>query len=201
MCLWCFVRQVPRVHGQSPWHRSQPSQDLSPSWHVIPTKNQGSLEVERKNCSPEPFHFKSNRPLQTIFPSPSQRERLHLDSKLWTILSRSKSLSRPTSYTIQISRKGFIHLVLSDFERCYKFSFSAGRRQHSVALLLHKQVFAWYRDTVPGIENLALALIVAAWKLRSYFQAHIIVVTTKFPLKQVFQKPEASVHLAKWSIV
>ncbi|KAL5576836.1 hypothetical protein UlMin_018535 [Ulmus minor] len=52
----------------------------------------------------------------------------------------------------------------------------------------------------PEIEKLALALMVAARKLRPYFQAHTIVILTKFPLKQVFQKPEASGRLAKWSI-
>ncbi|KAL5551148.1 hypothetical protein UlMin_001324 [Ulmus minor] len=52
----------------------------------------------------------------------------------------------------------------------------------------------------PKIEKLALALMVAARKLRPYFQAHTIIIPTKFPLKQVFQKPEASGRLAKWSI-
>ncbi|KAL5552406.1 hypothetical protein UlMin_002582 [Ulmus minor] len=36
--------------------------------------------------------------------------------------------------------------------------------------------------------------------LRPYFQAHTIIIPTKFPLKQVFQKPEASGRLAKWFI-
>ncbi|KAL5582068.1 hypothetical protein UlMin_014510 [Ulmus minor] len=52
----------------------------------------------------------------------------------------------------------------------------------------------------PEIDKLALALMVAARKLRPYFQAHTIIIPTKFPLKQVFQKPEASGRLAKWSI-
>ena len=35
----------------------------------------------------------------------------------------------------------------------------------------------------PEMEKLALALIVAARKLRPYFQAHTIIVPKKFPLK------------------
>ena len=42
--------------------------------------------------------------------------------------------------------------------------------------------------------------MVAARNLRPYFQAHTIIVPTKFPLKQILQKPEASGRLAKWSI-
>ncbi|KAL5567724.1 hypothetical protein UlMin_024299 [Ulmus minor] len=49
-------------------------------------------------------------------------------------------------------------------------------------------------------SKLALALMVAARKLRPYFQAHTVIIPTKFPLKQVFQKPEASGCLAKWFI-
>ena len=57
-------------------------------------------------------------------------------------------------------------------------------------------VETWY----PEIEKISLAFMVASRKLRLYFQAHTIIILTKFPLKQVFLKPEASGHLAKWSI-
>ncbi|KAL5552844.1 hypothetical protein UlMin_040245 [Ulmus minor] len=40
----------------------------------------------------------------------------------------------------------------------------------------------WY----PEIEKLALALMVVARKLRPYFQAHTIIIPTKFPLKQLY---------------
>ncbi|KAL5552400.1 hypothetical protein UlMin_024423 [Ulmus minor] len=52
----------------------------------------------------------------------------------------------------------------------------------------------------PEVEKLALALMIAARKLRPYFQAHTIIVPTKFPLKQILQKPDTSGRLAKWSI-
>ena len=50
------------------------------------------------------------------------------------------------------------------------------------------------------LEKLALALIVAARKLRPYFQAHPIVVVTSFPVKLVFHKPEVFGCLAKWAV-
>ncbi|KAL5564424.1 hypothetical protein UlMin_027588 [Ulmus minor] len=52
----------------------------------------------------------------------------------------------------------------------------------------------------PEVEKLALALMIAARKLRPYFQALTIIVPTKFPLKQILQKPDTSGRLAKWSI-
>ena len=50
------------------------------------------------------------------------------------------------------------------------------------------------------LEKLALALIVAACKLRPYFQAHPIVVVTSFLVKLVLHKPEVSGRLAKWAV-
>ncbi|XP_024171526.1 uncharacterized protein LOC112177468 [Rosa chinensis] len=52
----------------------------------------------------------------------------------------------------------------------------------------------------PDIERIALALLVSAWKLRHYFQAHSITVFTNHPLRQVLQKPETSGRLIKWAI-
>ncbi|XP_057491365.1 uncharacterized protein LOC130777097 [Actinidia eriantha] len=50
------------------------------------------------------------------------------------------------------------------------------------------------------IEKLAYALIIAARKLRQYFQAHPIAVLTDQPLKQILQQPDTLGRLLKWSI-
>ena len=50
------------------------------------------------------------------------------------------------------------------------------------------------------LEKLALDLMVAAHKLRPYFQAHPVVVDTSFPIKLVLHKPEVSGRLAKWAV-
>ena len=50
------------------------------------------------------------------------------------------------------------------------------------------------------MEKLALALITAAWKLKPYFQAHIIVVLTDQPLKNAMSSPEVAGRMALWAI-
>ncbi|XP_034203566.1 uncharacterized protein LOC117618046 [Prunus dulcis] len=52
----------------------------------------------------------------------------------------------------------------------------------------------------PPLEQLALALVVSARRLRPYFQAHGIKVLTNQPLRQVLKKPEISGRLIKWAI-
>ncbi|XP_052193952.1 uncharacterized protein LOC127802277 [Diospyros lotus] len=50
------------------------------------------------------------------------------------------------------------------------------------------------------MEKLAYCLVAASRKLRPYFQAHQIDVLTKYPLKQILQKPDTSGRLLKWAI-
>ena len=50
------------------------------------------------------------------------------------------------------------------------------------------------------LERLALALMIAARKLRPYSQGHPIGVVTSFPIKLVLHKPEVSGRLAKLAL-
>ena len=50
------------------------------------------------------------------------------------------------------------------------------------------------------MEKLILTLVTAAQKLRPYFQAHTIEVSTEYPMKQVLHKLETSRRLVKWAL-
>ncbi|KAK3010831.1 hypothetical protein RJ639_011515 [Escallonia herrerae] len=47
----------------------------------------------------------------------------------------------------------------------------------------------------PNTEKLALALLIAARKLRPYFQSHTIIVLTDKPLRRILYRPDLSGHL------
>ncbi|XP_074277905.1 uncharacterized protein LOC141601515 [Silene latifolia] len=51
-----------------------------------------------------------------------------------------------------------------------------------------------------SFEKLVLALIIASYKLRHYFESHTIHVVTNYPLKSLMRKPELSGRISKWSI-
>ncbi|CAA0824505.1 Polynucleotidyl transferase- ribonuclease H-like superfamily protein, partial [Striga hermonthica] len=52
----------------------------------------------------------------------------------------------------------------------------------------------------PPMEKLAFALVIAARKLRPYFQEHSIMVRTSYPLRQILHRPETSGRMIKWAI-
>ena len=52
----------------------------------------------------------------------------------------------------------------------------------------------------PPIEKLAFALVTATHKLKSYFQAHTVVVLTDRPLRRAMSNLDAAERLALWAI-
>ncbi|KFK23221.1 hypothetical protein AALP_AAs47412U000100, partial [Arabis alpina] len=52
----------------------------------------------------------------------------------------------------------------------------------------------------PTLEKLALAIVVAARKLRPYFQSHTIAVMSAQPLRTILHSPSQSGRMAKWAV-
>ena len=51
------------------------------------------------------------------------------------------------------------------------------------------------------LENAILAVVHATRKLPHYFQAHIVVVLTQFPLKSILQSADYTGRVAKWGTI
>ncbi|XP_050207595.1 uncharacterized protein LOC126657018 [Mercurialis annua] len=52
----------------------------------------------------------------------------------------------------------------------------------------------------PTIDKLALMVVVAAKKLRPYFQGHTVIIRTNQPLRKALQRPETSGRMVSWSV-
>ena len=50
------------------------------------------------------------------------------------------------------------------------------------------------------MEKLAFVLVIAARRLKPYFQAHTIVVLTDKPLRKAMSSPEAAGRMVLWAI-
>uniref|UniRef100_A0A2N9HJD1 Uncharacterized protein n=1 Tax=Fagus sylvatica TaxID=28930 RepID=A0A2N9HJD1_FAGSY len=62
------------------------------------------------------------------------------------------------------------------------------------------KAFQGAEDRYPAMEKLALALVIAARKLRPYFQSHKIIVLTNHPLRKAMNKPDAAGRLIQWAV-
>ena len=50
------------------------------------------------------------------------------------------------------------------------------------------------------IEKIILELVLAAQKLRPYFQAHTVIVMTQYPLRSILHGLDASQRVMKWAL-
>ena len=114
-------------------------------------------------------------------------------SALKTYLSSPPILVSPTEGELLT-----LYLAVSDFSTSDVLVRDKERVQHSVYYC--SRALRGAEERYPRMENLILALVTAARKLRPYFQAHTIEVPTEYPMKQVLHKLETSDRLMKWSI-
>src|SRR3954469_6144190 len=56
------------------------------------------------------------------------------------------------------------------------------------------------RSRYSSVQKLLFGLLMASRKLRHYFQAHEIIVVTRFPLKRILQNPEAMGRIVEWAL-
>ena len=62
------------------------------------------------------------------------------------------------------------------------------------------RAFRGAEERYPPMEKLGFAIVTAARKLKSYFQAHMIIVLIDKPLRRAISSPEAASRLALWVI-
>ena len=91
-----------------------------------------------------------------------------------------------------------LYLAVLDFSTSAVLVKDKERVQHLVYYC--SRALRGAEERYPRMEKLILALVIAAQKLRPYFQAHTIEVPTECPMKQVLHKPETSGRLMKWAI-
>ena len=56
------------------------------------------------------------------------------------------------------------------------------------------------RSRYYGVQKLTFGLIMASRKLRHYFQAHQIMVVTRFSLQRILRNPEATGRIVEWAL-
>ena len=83
-----------------------------------------------------------------------------------------------------------LYLVVSEHAVSAVLVREEGRKKYPIYYVRKSLLDAETRNS--HFEKLAQALVIAARKLRPYFEAHQVVVVTSFPIKAVLHKPEVS---------
>ncbi|XP_072061995.1 uncharacterized protein [Arachis hypogaea] len=92
----------------------------------------------------------------------------------------------------------YLYLSVSNHAISSVLVTETGRKQSPIYFI--SRVLQPTETRYPKIEQLALALITTARRLRHYFQSHTIIVRTDQPLRQILTRPELVGRLIKWSV-
>lgn len=106
------------------------------------------------------------------------------------------------SITSKLTSQQFLSYQSLSRENYYThiWLFLLHEHENELPVYYYGRGFADLETRYPDNEKLALALIIAAHKLRQYFQTYTIHVLTNHPLRQILQKPETSGRMVKWAI-
>jgi hypothetical protein len=80
------------------------------------------------------------------------------------------------------------------------------RREEGHALPVQRSVYfisevlSETKIRYPQVQKLLYAVILMRWKLRHYFESHLVTVVSSFPLGEIIQCREASGRIAKWAV-
>ena len=91
-----------------------------------------------------------------------------------------------------------LYLAVSDFATSAALVRERDRVQQPVYYC--SRALRGAEERYPKMEKLILELVTTSRKLRPYFQAHTIEVTTEYLMKQILHKPETSGRLKKLAI-
>ncbi|XP_072076500.1 uncharacterized protein [Arachis hypogaea] len=98
----------------------------------------------------------------------------------------------------EVGKPLYLYLSVSSHAISSALVLETGKTQKPVYFV--SKVLQPTEQRYPMVEQLALALITTARRLRHYFQSHTIIVRTDQPLRQILAKPEVAGRLIKWSI-
>jgi len=91
-------------------------------------------------------------------------------------------------------------LYLAVSEQAISTVLVADRAKEQIPVYYVSHALTGAEINYPLIEKFACALVMANRNLRHYFKAHKIIVLTDPPLKNIFQRLDASGQLLKWAV-
>lgn len=130
----------------------------------------------------------------------NHKGKINWNDKCSIALSKIKEdlTNLPTLQTPMKNKTLFLYVASSTTAVSSVLVVERGKCQKPV--FYFSKTFQCEESSYPSLENLAFAVIISARRLKSYFQAHTIIIPTKYPLLKTFHKPNILDRTTKWAL-
>ncbi|GAA0184923.1 hypothetical protein LIER_32211 [Lithospermum erythrorhizon] len=155
-------------------------------WLNLDNRGTGHAESKDPEGSSTPYEEDGN-------PDPVHISGWGLESTLFKAIKKGELLARPVAGDVMqlylaVSESALSSVLVRDEEKVQR------------PVYYVSQVMRGAETRYPLAEKLVYALIVAARKLKPYFEAHLVEVVTYQPLLQILENPNQSGQIVKWAI-
>ncbi|XP_058217410.1 uncharacterized protein LOC131328484 [Rhododendron vialii] len=184
MCFWNLVREVLRFHGVSKRDRGKSKKDSGYTRHALTAKYKGGPKAHRTSCSFEQV-------LKKAFEWTTTEEIAFTQLKEYLA-------SPPLPSRTQDGENLFLYLAVSP----QAVNTVLVREEQGTQLPVYytSRALRGAELRYPRAKKIAFAMVIAARRLRPYFQAHPIKLLMDQPLRRILHSPETSGRLIQWSI-
>ncbi|XP_072052109.1 uncharacterized protein [Arachis hypogaea] len=193
-------REIPQIYANIARHRSQPRKMQSRTEHGEPEDDKRSPATCRTNSCPVTFPPAVANRSYHFFQTFSKGKKFNWTDECENAFTELKQhlTSPPILQKPETGNPLYLYLSVSNHAISSVLVTETGKKQNPVYFI--SRVLQPTETRYPKIEQLALALITTARRLRHYFQSHTIIVRTDQPLRQILTRPELAGRLIKWSV-
>ncbi|KAL0391024.1 UNVERIFIED_CONTAM: Transposon Ty3-G Gag-Pol polyprotein [Sesamum calycinum] len=141
--------------------------------------------------------------IMDMSPPKSIREVQKLAGRLAALnrfISRSADKAYLSSKSSGAEQRETLYLYLAVSENAVSSVLVRQENREHLPVYYVSKVLQGAEPRYSQIEKLALSLVIAARKLRPYFQSHQVTVLTNHPLKQLLASPKLSGRMVKWAV-
>jgi hypothetical protein len=196
-------REALRLYGVKVWHRSKSREDRGDTKHENTTNKKSHSEIYEKNSSTGMLHSAFSRAKPAILQVVVREEQNSLGSEEREAFEQFKLYLE--NLAILTSPRDKEKLLLYIAASASAVSAALVEEKYDVGQLKEVPVH-FVSEALLGakkfyseLEKMTCTVVMAARKLKPYFQSYSITVLTSYPLREILENKESLARIGKWA--
>ncbi|GAA0159957.1 hypothetical protein LIER_16621 [Lithospermum erythrorhizon] len=173
---------------------------ISCAGHTKPKKPEGGVEVDGKDCCLDPVHLSRRRSKLPFFKAIKKRRDFEWTPECEKSFQDLKAYMHSPQLLAPPIDGDALQLYLAVWESSLSSSLIREEDKVQWPVYYVSRLLRGAETRYPLTEKLVFALMVAARKLKPYFESRLVEVITDQPLRKILENPTRSGPMVKWAL-